>query len=142
MKSQRSNSVTVIGEVSAPVRFPLTPTGERVLDAEPRRRHLQQGLRPVRDAVARRPRGDHHFNRLVREPANNVYLQPEDTIYIFSRPRIFLAFGATGKQGQFNFDNDAISLSEPGVDPSQITGRGYWKLGNVNHPDHDYGDDS
>ena len=35
-----------------------------------------------------------------------------------------------------------LLTDELGVDRSQITGRGYWKLGNVNHPDHDYGDDS
>jgi polysaccharide biosynthesis/export protein len=113
VKSQRSNSVTVIGEVSAPVRFPLTPTGERVLDAVSRGGATSsKGY----DLFVTLQRGGREatisFNRLVREPANNVYLQPEDTIYIFSRPRTFLAFGATGKQGQFNFDNDAISLSE------------------------------
>lgn len=31
---------------------------------------------------------------------------------------------------------------ELGVDRSLITGRGYWKLDTVNHPDHDYGDDA
>ncbi|MEO6321585.1 MAG: siderophore-interacting protein [Polaromonas sp.] len=35
-----------------------------------------------------------------------------------------------------------LLTDELGVARSQITGRGYWKLGNVNHPDHDYGDDS
>ncbi|RYG09772.1 MAG: siderophore-interacting protein [Burkholderiales bacterium] len=33
-------------------------------------------------------------------------------------------------------------ISELGVDRSRIVGRGYWKLDVVNHPDHDYGDDS
>ena len=31
---------------------------------------------------------------------------------------------------------------ELGVARSQIVGRGYWKLGAVNHPDHDYGEDA
>lgn len=35
-----------------------------------------------------------------------------------------------------------LLTDELGIDRSQITGRGYWKLGNMNHPDHDYGDDS
>ncbi len=29
-----------------------------------------------------------------------------------------------------------------GIPRNQIVGRGYWKLDTVNHPDHDYGDDS
>lgn len=35
-----------------------------------------------------------------------------------------------------------VLSSELGVDRHQIIGRGYWKLDTVNHPDHDYGDDS
>lgn len=35
-----------------------------------------------------------------------------------------------------------LLTDELGVDRSQIVGRGYWKLGNVNHPDHDYGEDA
>ena len=35
-----------------------------------------------------------------------------------------------------------VLSTELGVDRSQIVGRGYWKLDTVNHPDHDYGDDS
>jgi hypothetical protein len=27
------------------------------------------------------------------------------------------------------------------VAKSHVVGRGYWKLGTVNHPDHDYGED-
>jgi len=33
-------------------------------------------------------------------------------------------------------------IDELAVPRSQIVGRGYWKLGAVNHPDHDYGDDA
>lgn len=35
-----------------------------------------------------------------------------------------------------------LLVDELGVPKSQIVGRGYWKLGTVNHPDHDYGDDA
>lgn len=35
-----------------------------------------------------------------------------------------------------------VLTTELGVNRSQVIGRGYWKLGAVNHPDHDYGDDS
>ncbi|MFG1241559.1 polysaccharide biosynthesis/export family protein [Xanthobacter sp. V7C-4] len=113
VKTQRSNAVTVIGEVETPLRFPLTSAGERILDAVSR-----GGLAQAKgyDLLVTLQRGNREatisFNRLVREPANNIYLQPDDTIYVFSRPRTFLAFGATGKQGQFNFGNDSISLSE------------------------------
>lgn len=35
-----------------------------------------------------------------------------------------------------------LLTGELGVARGQIVGRGYWKLGAVNHPDHDYGDDA
>ena len=35
-----------------------------------------------------------------------------------------------------------LLIDELGVPRSQIVGRGYWKLGAVNHPDHDYGEDA
>ncbi|MDB5930677.1 MAG: FAD-binding 9, siderophore-interacting [Polaromonas sp.] len=35
-----------------------------------------------------------------------------------------------------------LLTADKGVARSQIVGRGYWKLGTMNHPDHDYGDDA
>lgn len=35
-----------------------------------------------------------------------------------------------------------LLTDELGVERSRIVGRGYWKLGTVNHPDHDYGEDA
>jgi NADPH-dependent ferric siderophore reductase len=35
-----------------------------------------------------------------------------------------------------------VLLDELGLDRSRLVGRGYWKLGAANHPDHDYGDDA
>ena len=35
-----------------------------------------------------------------------------------------------------------LLTDELGVARGQIVGRGYWKLGTMNHPDHDYGEDA
>lgn len=35
-----------------------------------------------------------------------------------------------------------LLITELGMDRSNITARGYWKLDVVNHPDHDYGEDA
>ena len=52
------------------------------------------------------------FGALVYQPANNIYAHPGDTIYLYSEPQTFLAFGASGTQGQFKFDAWRISLAE------------------------------
>ena len=48
---------------------------------------------------------------LVDEPANNVYVCPQDTIYVYREPQTFVGFGASGTQGQF-VDAWRISLAE------------------------------
>ena len=52
------------------------------------------------------------FGALVYQPANNVFAHPGDTIYVYSEPQTFLAFGASGTQGQFKFEAWRISLVE------------------------------
>jgi polysaccharide biosynthesis/export protein len=52
------------------------------------------------------------FGALIDEPANNVFVRPRDMVYVFREPQTFLAFGASGRQGQFPFDAWRVSLSE------------------------------
>ena len=52
------------------------------------------------------------FGALVYQPANNIFAHPGDTIYVYSEPQTFLAFGASGAQGQFKFEAWRISLVE------------------------------
>jgi polysaccharide export outer membrane protein len=52
------------------------------------------------------------FGALVYEPANNIYVHAEDTIYIYSDPQTFLAFGAVGTQQRIPFGVWHITLGE------------------------------
>src|SRR5262249_28789618 len=52
------------------------------------------------------------FGALIYEPANNVYVHPNDTIYVYREPQTFLAFGALGTQQQIPFGAWRISLAE------------------------------
>lgn len=123
VRDQRSTWVTVIGEVNQPVKFPLRSTGERVLDAL-----SQAGTNHNKgyDTIITLQRGGREasisFNRLIRDPTNNIYLQPGDTIYVYGKARKFMAFGATGVNGatssavaatgQFPFGDDTVTLTE------------------------------
>lgn len=113
IKQQNSSQVSVIGEVNAPAKFQLNPKGERVLDAIARAGGpKQQGY----DTYVTLQRGTKkvtvYFQTLIRDPSNNIFLSPGDTIYVFSEPHTFLAFGAAGQNGRFNFENESISLSD------------------------------
>jgi hypothetical protein len=49
------------------------------------------------------------FGSLIYEPGNNIWAWPEDAIYLYKEPQTFLAFGASGVQGQFPFTAGAGS---------------------------------
>ena len=52
------------------------------------------------------------FENLVMNSANNIYVQPSDRIYVYREQQKFIALGATGQSGQFNFDAWRINLSD------------------------------
>jgi len=113
LAEQHATLISVLGDVRSPVRYPASASGERVLDAITRaggpsvegydswvilERHGKRAVAP--------------FGALIHEPSNNVYVRPQDTIYVFREPQTFVAFGAHGTQGQFTFDAWRLSLSE------------------------------
>ena len=53
------------------------------------------------------------FGSLLYEPRlNNIWTHPNDTIYLYNEPQTFVAFGASGTQGQFPFGAWRLSLAE------------------------------
>ena len=52
------------------------------------------------------------FGNLVYFPASNAFVQPGDRLYLYREPMKFIAFGATGQQGEFNFDAWRINLTQ------------------------------
>ena len=110
---QRTSLVTVLGDVNKPAVLNAVPAGERILDAITRAGGPKsEGY----DTIVMLERNGHRatapFSSLVYQSSNNTYVHPGDTIYVYSEPQTFLAFGASGKQGQFKFDAWRISLAE------------------------------
>jgi polysaccharide biosynthesis/export protein len=119
---QRTSMISVLGDVNTPARFPASAAGEHVLDAITRAGGPKN---PGYDTWVMLERNGRRatapFGALVYQPANNIYVHPNDTLYLFRQPQTFLAFGATGgggggatagAQGQFNFDAWQLSLAE------------------------------
>ncbi|UFZ01842.1 polysaccharide export protein [Bradyrhizobium ontarionense] len=110
---QRTSLISVLGEVNAPSRFPANAAGERMLDAITRAGGPKgQGFDTWVMLEREGRRTTIPFGQIVYEPTNNVYIQPNDTIYVYREPQTFVAFGASGAQGQFNFEAWRISLAE------------------------------
>ena len=131
MVDQRTSMISVLGEVNRPERFPASSAGEHLLDAitragGPKAQGFDTWVMLERDGR----RATAPFGALVYEPSNNIFARPNDTIYVYSEPQTFIAFGATAgaaapatsattvglsstaAQGQFSFGAWRISLAE------------------------------
>lgn len=113
---QRTSLVSVLGDVNQAARFPISQAGDRIIDAITRAGGPRsQGF----DSWVMLERGGQRqtipFGALIYEPANNIYVRPNDTIYLYREPQTFVAFGAfstQGLQGQYSFDQWRLSLAE------------------------------
>ncbi len=115
LAQQRTSLVSVFGEVNTPARFPAASAGalDRITDAITRAGGIKgQGFETWVLLQRGNRRATVPFANLVYEPSNNIYVQPNDRIYVYREQQKFLAFGAAGQQGEFNFDAWRINLAE------------------------------
>lgn len=115
LSQQRTSLVSVNGEVNTPIRYPAAAYGaqDRITDAITRAGGIKdQGYATWVMLQRGNRRATVPFANLVYEPSNNIYVQPGDRVYVYQEQQKFLAFGATGQQGEFNFDAWRINLAE------------------------------
>ncbi len=111
--TQNTSLISVLGEVNQPNRFPANAAGEHVLDAITRAGGPKgPGWETWVTLERNGKRATVPFGALVFSPMNNVWVHPGDTIYVYREPQVFLAFGASGQQGQFPFDMWKITMAQ------------------------------
>jgi polysaccharide export outer membrane protein len=111
--TQNTSLISVLGEVNTPQRLQANAAGERVLDVISRAGGPKGAGWETWVTLERNgKRATVPFGALVYQPANNIWAHPGDTIYVYREPQVFLAFGATGVQGQFNFDMWKINMAQ------------------------------
>lgn len=110
-------NVTVVGDVVASSRVPLTAKGERVLDVLAGAGGVKQ---PVNKTTIRITRGAQTsampLEAVIRDPRQNVILQPDDVMTVLFQPFSFVALGATGR-------NEEVPIEATGVTLAQALGR-------------------
>jgi polysaccharide export outer membrane protein len=113
IKSQTSSQVSVLGDINQPSKFQINPKGERVLDSIARAGGPRQ---PGYETYVTMERGGKkatvYFPALIRDPSNNIYVRGGDTIYVYREPHAFMAFGASGENGRFDFPDENIMLTD------------------------------
>jgi polysaccharide export outer membrane protein len=109
----RSNTVTIGGEVVSAARVPLSTKGDRILDVIAD----ASGIRvSAHDAFIRLTRNKRTvsvaYNAILNSPEENVYVRPGDVITVVRGPQTYTAFGATGRSEKVPFDATGITLEE------------------------------
>lgn len=108
-----TSTVTVIGEVASSARMPLTARGERLLDALAASGGVRQ---PVNKMTMQLTRGNQvqslPLEMIIRDPKQNIVLQPGDVVTAMFQPLSFTVLGATGKNEEVNFEAQGISLAQ------------------------------
>jgi polysaccharide export outer membrane protein len=111
--SQNTSLITVLGDVGHPTRIPASAEGEHILDLIAR---AGGPVGPGPDEWVMLERAGQRalapFGSLIDQPANNVWVHANDTIYLYREPQTYLAFGALGQQQQVPFGAWRLTLAE------------------------------
>lgn len=106
-----NNNVTVVGDVSSSGRVQLTAKGERLLDVLAAVGGVKQ---PVGKMTIQITRGDRlasmALETVIREPRQNIRLQPDDVVTALFQPFSFTALGATTRNEEVPFEGTGINL--------------------------------
>jgi polysaccharide export outer membrane protein len=121
LTEQNATEVAVLGDViNGANKFKIRFGGERILDMISRAGGIKF---PGFDLFVTLQRGNKratvYFPTLVNNPAENLFVAPGDTIYVYREQQKFVAFGAlatvgqtSGLTAQFPFDQESLSLNE------------------------------
>ena len=108
-----TSNVTVVGEVAQSARIPLTAGGERLLDALAAAGGVRQPVGKITLQVTRGPQVQAlALDTIIRDPKQNIVLQPGDVITALFQSSSFTVLGATGKNEEINFEAQGITLTQ------------------------------
>jgi polysaccharide biosynthesis/export protein len=106
-----SANVTVVGAVVAGVRMPLTPKGERPLDAVAAAGGVNQ---PTNMVTLQITRGSRVYalpmDTVIQKPSENAPLAPSDVVSALFQPQYFSVLGAVTANSEVPFEAQGISL--------------------------------
>jgi len=108
-----TSNATVVGEVKQSLRLPLTAKGEKVMDALAASGGVTQAVGKITLQLSRGGESKQlPMQRLIEDPAQNILLEPGDVVIALYQPLSFTVLGAAGKNEEFNFEAQGISLAQ------------------------------
>lgn len=111
--TRNSSQVAVLGDVNTPKKVELTSSGDRILDVLSEAGGLSTPAIETNITLQRRGRtATIGYQALMKNPAENIYIAPGDTVLADHQRRTFTAFGANDQNGRFDFENTDLSLAD------------------------------
>jgi polysaccharide export outer membrane protein len=108
-----ASTVTVVGEVNSSVLMPLTPKGERLLDAIAIAGGVKAPVNKMTIQVTRNGQTQSlPMETVIQDPRQNIPLLPGDVVTAYYQPLSFTVLGATGKNDEITFEAQGIMLSQ------------------------------
>ena len=113
--NQRSSQVSVVGDVRAPNKIDVNPRGDRLIDVLAKANGIVHPGYETYVTVRRGARSATvYFDDIVANPNENIFLRPDDTVYVYREPHKFVAFGAFGATGAAGASGGLNNLLEFG----------------------------
>lgn len=108
-----ARNVTIVGEVGASRRVPITARGERLLDilasaGGPRQPVAKTTVQLSRAGVTT----SMALDAIIRDPAQNIRVQPDDVVTVTFQPYSFIALGAVSQNAEVPFEGAGLTLAQ------------------------------
>lgn len=111
--TSRSSEVAVVGDVNDPQKIVLSPAGDRILDAISEAGGLTTPNIETNVTLQRRGKtATVAYETLLKNPSENIYLAPGDTVSVEHERRTFIALGASGTNNRIDFEDSNLTLGE------------------------------
>lgn len=108
-----ARNVTIVGEVNASRRVPLTAKGERLLDVLAAAGGVKQPVGKTTIQVSRAGTVvTMPLDAVIRDPAQNVRLQSNDVVTALFQPYSFTALGAVNQNAEIPFEGTGLTLAQ------------------------------
>lgn len=108
-----ARNVTIVGEVGASRRVPITARGERLLDVLASAGGPRQ---PVGKTTVQLSRAgvttSMSLDAIIRDPAQNIRVQPDDVVTVTFQPYSFIALGAVSQNAEVPFEGAGLTLAQ------------------------------
>lgn len=111
--TSRSSEVAVVGDVNNPQKIVLSPAGDRILDAISEAGGLTTPNIETNVTLQRRGKtASIAYETLLKNPSENIFLAPGDTVSVEHERRTFIALGASGINNRIDFEDSNLTLGE------------------------------